>query len=135
MRITERYRFVGLAAVALLCSTARWAPASAYVQTDLVSDVTGLATVTDPELKNSWGMSESATSPIWVSNQGTDTSTLYSITKIVNVTKIDINPPSGFVGIPTTTTGPQGPTGQVSNSNASSFLVTNGNGKAAHWGC
>ncbi len=136
MRITEstdRYRFVGLAAVALLCVSARWSPAAAYVQTDLVSDIPGLATITDPELKNSWGMSESATSPIWVSNQGTDSSTLYSITKIVNVTKVNINPPSGFVAIPTTSTGPQGPTGQVSNSNASSFLVSGGDGKAAHF--
>ena len=98
-----------------------------------MSDIPGLATITDPELKNSWGMSESATSPIWVSNQGTDSSTLYSITKIVNVTKVNINPPSGFVAIPTTSTGPQGPTGQVSNSNASSFLVSGGDGKAAHF--
>lgn len=136
MKITEtigRYRVIIVAAVALLCATARWAPAAAYIQTDLVSDIPSLATITDPALKNSWGMSESATSPIWVSNQGTSTSTLYSITKIVNVSKIDINPPSGFVAIPTTSSGPQGPTGQVSNSNTSSFLVTNGNGQAAHF--
>lgn len=134
MKITEeanRYRVVGLAAVVLLCATARWSPAAAYVQTDLVSDIPGLATITDPELKNSWGMSESATSPIWVSNQVTNTTTLYSITKITNVTKVDINPPTGLVAIPTTSTGPQGPTGQVANSNSSSFAVSGGNGKAA----
>lgn len=36
---------------------------------------------------------------------------------------MNINPPSGLVAIPKTATGPQGPTGQVSNSNAASFFV------------
>jgi uncharacterized protein (TIGR03118 family) len=108
--------------------------AAPYLQTNLVSDIVGLATLTDPELRNSWGMSESATSPFWVSNQATNTSTLYTVTNGTNVTKVNINPPNGFVGIPTTAGGPQGPTGQVSNSNASSFAVGNGgNGGAAHF--
>ena len=93
------------------------------VQTDLVSDIAGLATITDPELKNSWGVSESPTSPFWVSNQGTNTATLYTVTNTTNVSKVAINPPSGFVGIPTTTSGPQGPTGQVNNSNVFTFLL------------
>jgi uncharacterized protein (TIGR03118 family) len=96
-----------------------------YVQTNLVSDVSGLATITDPELKNPWGVSESATSPFWVSNQGTNTSTLYAVTGSTNVSKVNINPPAGFVSIPTTAGGPQGPTGQVNNANPSSFLVGN----------
>lgn len=105
-----------------------------FVQSDLVSDLPGLATLTDPELVNAWGVSESATSPLWISNQGTNTSTLYDVTGGTNVTKVDINPPSGFVGIPTSATGPQGPTGQVSNTNTSSFLVGNGgNGASAHF--
>ena len=108
--------------------------ASVFVQTDLVSDISGFATITDPNFVNSWGMSETATSPIWVSDQGTHSATLYSITGGTNVTKVIINPPSGFVAIPATGTGPQGPTGQVSNSNAASFQVGNGgNGGAAHF--
>jgi len=108
--------------------------AAPYLQTNPVSDIAGLATLTDPELRNSWGMSESATSPFWVSNQAPNTSTLYTVTNGTNVTKVNINPPNGFVGIPTTADGPQGPTGQVSNSNASSFNVGNGgNGGAAHF--
>jgi uncharacterized protein (TIGR03118 family) len=39
---------------------------------------------------------------------------------------VNINPPSGFVAIPTTGSGPQGPTGQVANTNTSSFPVGNG---------
>jgi uncharacterized protein (TIGR03118 family) len=108
--------------------------AAPYVQTDLVSDIPGLATITDPELKNSWGVSEGSATPFWISNQGTNTSTLYTVTGSTNVSKVNINPPSGFVGIPTTATGPQGPTGQVNNSNASSFSVGNGgNGGSAHF--
>ena len=32
------------------------------VQTNLVSDIPGLATITDPQLKNPWGVSHSPTS-------------------------------------------------------------------------
>lgn len=57
------------------------APASAqtgYDQTNLVSDIPGLARVTDPSLVNPWGMASSATSPWWVSDNGSDLSTLYN---------------------------------------------------------
>lgn len=37
--------------------------AAAYTQTNLVSDIPGLAANTDPNLVNPWGMSFSATSP------------------------------------------------------------------------
>src|SRR3979411_2131047 len=47
-------------------------------QTNLVSDQPGKARITDPDLVNAWGMSRSPGSPIWVSNAGTSTSTLYS---------------------------------------------------------
>ena len=71
-------RAAGLCAVLLLavfpqCLSAR----TIYVQKNLVSDVTGLALNTDPNLKNPWGVSFSPTSPFWVSNQGSDTATLY----------------------------------------------------------
>jgi uncharacterized protein (TIGR03118 family) len=119
----------------LLCAsfgTFGAANASTYFQTDLVSDIPGLATITDPELMNPWGLSHNATSPFWTSNQGTNTATLYAVTGTTNVTKTVINPPSGFVAIPTTATGPQGPTGQVANTNTSAFQVGNGgdNGSA-----
>jgi uncharacterized protein (TIGR03118 family) len=105
-----------------------------FVQTNLVSDIPGLATITDPELVNSWGVSHSPTSPFWVSNQGTNTTTLYAVTDATNVSKVPINPPAGFVAIPVTASGPQGPTGQVNNTNTSSFPVNaGGDGGAAHF--
>ncbi len=52
--------------------------ADTFDQINLVSDVPGLASTTDPNLKNPWGVAFSATSPFWVSNQGSGTATLYN---------------------------------------------------------
>ena len=98
-----------------------------------MSDIAGLAKITDADLVNPWGISHSSTSPFWTSNQGTSTTTLYAVTGQTNVSKTNINPPTGNVLIPTTATGPQGPTGQVNNGNTSSFLLTNGDGLSARF--
>ena len=98
--------------------------AEVYVQTNLVSNIPGLDAIVDPHLVNPWGVSFNPGSPFWVSNQGTHSSTLYAVTDSTDVN----NPvPLFTVNIPTTDTGPQGPTGQVSNTNASSFQLTDGN--------
>jgi uncharacterized protein (TIGR03118 family) len=50
------------------------------------------------------------------------------------VSKVNINQPSGFVAIPTSASGPQGPTGTVGNLNGGSFpvsVISGGNGMAA----
>ncbi|HZZ61018.1 MAG TPA: TIGR03118 family protein [Roseiarcus sp.] len=97
---------------------------STYVQTDLVSNVSGLAEKTDPNLINPWGVSfitSPFSSPFWVSNQGTSTSTLYAVTDSTHVAKVPLT-----VDVPTTASGPQGPTGQISNTNASSFILSDG---------
>jgi len=48
------------------------ADAAVYVQTNLVSDIPGLAEATDPHLVNPWGVSFTPTgSPFWISDQGT----------------------------------------------------------------
>lgn len=49
-----------------------------YQQTNLVSDLPGMAEFTDTNLVNPWGMSSSSTSPIWVSDNGSDKATLYN---------------------------------------------------------
>src|SRR5215475_3604446 len=55
-------------------------PASAgLIQTNLVSNIPGLAIVNDPNLKNPWGVSHSGASPFWVSDQGAGLSTLYTV--------------------------------------------------------
>src|SRR3954454_11609079 len=103
-------------------------PATAqYAQTNLVSNIPGLATITDPRLVNPWGLARTGTSPFWTSNQGMSSATLYAITGTTNVTQVLGVNANGFVGIPTTAAGPQGPTGQVSNTNTASFQLTPGN--------
>jgi len=99
---------------------------AAYLQTNLVSDIPGLATITDPLLVNPWGMSRSSTSPFWTSNQGTSTATLYAVTGSTSVSQVLTVNAQGFVGISTTGAGPQGPTGQVNNTNTASFQLTPG---------
>jgi uncharacterized protein (TIGR03118 family) len=44
----------------------------------LQSNIPGLAAATDPDLVNGWGITRSATSPWWVSAEGTDKSVLYN---------------------------------------------------------
>ena len=119
MRHFLRLMFFGGLAV-LVSSSAR---GGEYVQTNIVSDLTGVAPNVDPNLKNPWGMSFSGSSPFWVSNQVSGTSTLYNA--LGSPVKQDLT-----VTIPTTSSGPQGPTGQVSNSNTSAFLV---DGSYAHF--
>jgi uncharacterized protein (TIGR03118 family) len=69
----------GLAATATAGTVAAQPAAGMYRQTNLVSDIPGVARVTDPALVNPWGMSESPSgSPVWVSDNGSDKTTFYS---------------------------------------------------------
>lgn len=52
-------------------------PGSAYRQTNFISDVPGVAFVQDPLLVNPWGIAFRGTSPFWVANNGTSSSSLY----------------------------------------------------------
>jgi len=122
-----RARPLGVAAALSFTVLAFSPPAIAqYAQTNLVSSVPGLAMITDPRLINPWGMSRSPTSPFWTSNQGMNSSTLYAITGATNVSQVLGVNANGFVAIPTTAGGPQGPTGQVNNTNTASFQLTPG---------
>jgi uncharacterized protein (TIGR03118 family) len=106
-----------------------------YVQTDLISDIPGLAQLTDLNLKNPWGTSFSDTGLFSVSDTKTNVSTLYSVT----AAGVSAVPPT--VAVPTTATGNQGPTGQVHNDTLSflvngtpaSFIYANLNGTISAW--
>src|SRR3954471_17612677 len=128
MQASAQFRTMLLASgvVAALGSGIHTAKAD-YIQTNLVSNIRGLATLTEPLLVNPWGVSRSPTSPFWTSNQGTNTATLYAVTGTTNVSQVLTVNPNGFVGIPTTASGPQGPTGQVNNTNTASFQLVPGN--------
>ena len=111
---------LGLSAVVtaacLAGAPAAWAE---YVQTNLVSDVPGLAVNTDPNLKNPWGISSSATSPFWVSNQATGTATLYNGAGTPQALVVTV--PNNSQATP-----PHGPTGQVFNTTSDFSLSTGG---------
>src|SRR5690348_16350435 len=92
------------------------AGANVYVQHNLVSDVPGTADVTDPNLVNPWGISISATSPFWTSNQGKGNSTLYNGSGTITPLVVVVPAANG--------TGQGTPTGQVNNTNTSAFLLT-----------
>ena len=88
-------------------------------QVNLASDVPGMAPLTDPDLKNPWGISLSPTSPLWVSNQGTNSSTLYTLapgsSSVTKVPTVRVTMGDSFVG----------PTGQVANT-GTGFVLSNG---------
>ncbi|HXG98220.1 MAG TPA: TIGR03118 family protein [Gemmatimonadales bacterium] len=82
-----------------------------YAQHNLVSDGAVSADHVDAALVNAWGLAASATSPWWVADNGTDSSTLYN-----GNTGATIALRVGVAGAPT---------GVVFNGGAS-FVVTNG---------
>jgi uncharacterized protein (TIGR03118 family) len=55
----------------------RTLPATAFLQTNLVSDVAGIAQFTDPNLRNPWGVAANPTGDFWIANAGSGTVTLY----------------------------------------------------------
>lgn len=85
-----------------------------FIQTNLVSDIPGLAEFTDPDLLNPWGMSSSATSPIWVSDNGAGVTTLYNGAGAKQGLTVTIATPPGQ------TPGTASPTGQVFNAGGAS---------------
>src|SRR5438045_4274356 len=85
------------------------------LQTNLVSDLPGVAQVQDPNLVNPWGISESGTSPFWISDNNAGVSTLYNAPG-ANNTPISINPLVVSIPTPGAPLGATGtPTGTVFN--------------------
>jgi len=113
----------------LAASGASAAPACSgcgYSQINMVSNQPGRAPLTDPDLVNAWGLSASPGtnsapgSPLWVSDNGTDVTTLYSGATATTVNKVALT-----VSIPS-----GAPTGQVfnSDSNPNDFVVSDSAG-------
>src|SRR2546423_10846489 len=70
------------------------ANADTYSWTNLQSDIPGVATNTDPNLVNPWGMAASSGGTIWVSDNGTGVSTLYRQDGTANSLIVAIPPSS-----------------------------------------
>ncbi|HTL58093.1 MAG TPA: TIGR03118 family protein [Candidatus Limnocylindrales bacterium] len=103
-----------------------------YQVVNLVSDQAGVAMLQDTNLVNAWGISFGATSPFWVSANGTGKALLYSVTNddhgMVVVTKL---------GLEVTIPGEGNPTGQVFNNiggfNGDAFLFVSEDGTISGW--
>jgi len=98
-----------LAAVGLLLTAASSPGGTAvghetYTVTNLVSDGTISAAHTDANLVNAWGLTATASSPWWVANNGTGTSTLYNGDGVAQ-----------FGTTPLVVSVPNAPTGAVAN--------------------
>jgi uncharacterized protein (TIGR03118 family) len=93
-----------------------------YQQTNLVSDLAGMAAITDANLKNPWGLARSASSPWWVSNNNSGTATLYDGTgnPFPAATPLIVSIPASSLG-----SGAGTPTGVVFNG-SSDFSVAPG---------
>jgi hypothetical protein len=104
-----------VAIAALLAGSVAAAPRdNAFTVTNLVADSGSSAASDDVSLVNGWGLSAGPTTPWWVSDNGTNLSTLYAGT-------------GGKQALTVTVAG--GPTGTVFNGSATDFVVTQ-NGKS-----
>ena len=104
-----------LVGLGLSASTANATALRPYSQTNLVSNLALPGAVQDPNLQNPWGVSESSTSPLWISDQAAGVATLYTLN---GLTATPAGGRPSVVTIPATATPPNGPTGQVNNSSA-----------------
>lgn len=103
-----------------------------YRQVNLASDQAGVAVIQDTNLVNAWGISFSASSPFWVSANGTGKALLYSVTNdnqgMTVISK---------VGLEVTIPGDGTPSGQVFNShggfNGDIFLFVSEDGTISGW--
>src|SRR5262245_15531810 len=134
---TRWYALAFASGLAIATSSAR-AATSFELESYVTDDQAALAAAgfepaafVDPNLINPWGMSFSSTGPFWVSNQGTQTSTLYNG---------EGQPQSLIVSIPPA--GSFGPTGQVfntttdfglSNGDPGAFFFANLDGSISGW--
>jgi uncharacterized protein (TIGR03118 family) len=100
--------------------------ATGYLVRNLISDQSGVADFTDPNLVNAWGIAISAASPFWVCDGGSGLSTVYSASASafsVTATKAAL-PPSGNGGNKVCT-------GIVANGANTTFLVGPAPGRSA----
>jgi uncharacterized protein (TIGR03118 family) len=96
-----------------------------YTQTNLVSDIPGLAAITDPNLVNPWGITTSGSSPFWVSDNGSGKATLYNTAGI---------PQGLIVTMPVTGATPNGIVfSGTANFNGDAFIFSTEDGTINGW--
>jgi uncharacterized protein (TIGR03118 family) len=130
----QRIAALAIAAAALVSSAS--AQTQHYTQTNLVSNLPGVAAVTDPNLVNPWGLSRSSGGDWWIADNGTGLSTLYDgtgkITPLV-VTIPPSDPKSTTGGVPTGTIFNGGTGFQVAAGKSAIFLFVTEDGTISGW--
>lgn len=103
-----------------LCAAARAQDSTpnSYTETNLVSDVAGKAANIDPNLVNPWGLSHSATTPWWVSDEAGGHATVYNGSGVIGSLVVNVPPATGA--------GKGVPTGVVSSGSAFIFATLDG---------
>lgn len=103
-----------------------------YLQINLVSDLAGVAQLQDPNMVNPWGISFSATSPFWISDNGSGLATLYAVTNDPGG-----NPHVAKQGLQVAIPGDGVPTGQLFNNtgafNNDTFIFAGEDGTISGW--
>ena len=121
---------ISMATVGLMLCLSTSAFAQRFQQNNLVSDVPGMATTTDPNLVNPWGLARSSSSPWWVADNGRGVSTLYNGSGGIVPLVVTIPVPPG--GTP-----PSSPTGTVFNGGSDfmgdRFIFVTEDGTVAGW--
>jgi uncharacterized protein (TIGR03118 family) len=107
--------FIGLLAVPMFI----WGQQNAYKQTNLVSNVSGIAHTTDPQLVNPWGISFLPGQEFWVADNNSGFSTLYDGQGNKDAALVVTIP--GASHNPNGNCSPGCPTGNVANQNSSFF--------------
>ena len=97
--------------------------ATSYAVTNLVSDQASVALTRDVNLVDAWGIVFAPGEPVWVANNGTNTSTLYDGNGVNQGLVVALPPGTATANI---AGGTDNPTGVVFNGNTSAFMVTEG---------
>jgi uncharacterized protein (TIGR03118 family) len=89
-----------------------------YQQTNLVSDLPGLAAQTDADLVNPFGLARGPATPWWANDEGTGLATLYNAAGTKQSLIVTVPPPPGSPAGTKST-----PTGIIFNGSASDFML------------
>ncbi|HEY1377499.1 MAG TPA: TIGR03118 family protein [Gemmataceae bacterium] len=130
-----RWKPISAAALVLVTLPLVWGPARAdvFLATNLVTDAPAVnpAPLTDPNLRNAWGIGLSAASPFWVANNATGVSTLYLVNAATNVpTKVNLEVAIAGTG---RVTGLANNPGGAGAFNGDTFLFVGEDGTVSGW--
>jgi uncharacterized protein (TIGR03118 family) len=138
MRIANIFKF--LTALSLMVWLLPTATRGQYARADLTSNQSGVAPNLNPELINAWGLVQLGTSPIWLSDNGTGLSTLYTGTGLQLGLVVVVPGLDGAPGTPTGIVGNTGASTDFEFTNAANetsgraiFIFANLDGTIAAW--